>query len=269
LSKLDDKIKENIELSDRIIKSLNGLIYNSVLESLTEVDIKDGKVVYNEKSINIIQSIGQKVGKITGSLNRLANVLFNGIKEVLDITGVDMAKYATDDKYNSDNVLNKVKSHAATTIKTRADLSLIYGDVKQTAIAYLSRPEGTDLVQLRDLLKSKVVDNDIANKYFGRWTHDIYFQYQRAGANELRKDLGLKYGIYQGGLIETSRPFCEERNNKVFSIDEIMSWENLDFKGKSESGYNPIIDLGGYNCRHRIDWISDELAFRLRPELRK
>jgi hypothetical protein len=269
MSKLDNAIKKNIQISDRIMKSLNKVIYTSVIESLMGADIRDGKILYNETNINIIQSLGQKVDRIKGPLDKLAKALFSGIKQVLDITGQDMAKYSTDAKYNSDNVLNKVKTHAATTIKTRADLSLIYGDIKQSAIALLSKPDGTDLVELRNLLKSKVVDNDLASKYFARWTHDIYFQYQRAGANELRKDIGLKFGIYQGGLIESSRDFCEERNGEVFHIDEIMEWENLDFKGKPESGYNPIIDLGGYNCRHRIDWISDELAFELKPELKE
>jgi hypothetical protein len=32
-------------------------------------------------------------------------------------------------------------------------------------------------------------------------------------------------------------------------------------------GYDPLVDRGGYNCRHIIGWIPDELAFKYRPEL--
>jgi hypothetical protein len=92
---------------------------------------------------------------------------------------------------------------------------------------------------------------------------------QRVGANRIRVDLGLKYAVYQGGLIKTSRDFCEDRNNKCFSEKEIMSWENLNWEGKPQIGYNALIDCGGYNCRHRLDWISEEYAKRLRPDLFK
>jgi hypothetical protein len=34
------------------------------------------------------------------------------------------------------------------------------------------------------------------------------------------------------------------------------------------AGYQPLIDFGGYRCRHGIGWISDELAQDLRPDLK-
>jgi hypothetical protein len=84
--------------------------------------------------------------------------------------------------------------------------------------------------------------------------------------NESRKKLGLRFAIYQGGLRDDSRQFCIERNGKCYSESEIQKWEKLDFQGKSEN-YNPFYDCGGANCIHRLDWISDELAKRLRPDL--
>jgi hypothetical protein len=91
--------------------------------------------------------------------------------------------------------------------------------------------------------------------------------------------LKLNYAIYQGGTIGTSREFCIERNNKVFSRDEIAKFgtredkfdgytdkANGEFQGKN-ANYDPFQDLGGYNCRHFYSYISDELAFTLRPEL--
>lgn len=93
-------------------------------------------------------------------------------------------------------------------------------------------------------------------------------------------DLELNYAIYQGGTIQTTRDFCDVRNGKVFSRDEILDFGTSsdefggytnksagEFTGKNK-GYNPLVDLGGYNCRHGYDWISDKLAFTLRPELK-
>ena len=99
-------------------------------------------------------------------------------------------------------------------------------------------------------------------------SQDLFSIIDRETGNNYAVELGLNYAIYQGGIIRTSRPFCLERNNKVYSKKEIESWATLDFQGKSEP-YNPFVDCGGYNCRHQLDWISDELAYRLRPDLKK
>jgi hypothetical protein len=131
----------------------------------------------------------------------------------------------------------------------------------------MSTFEGVNLKDIRKSVQIQVKDKGIVTKYYSRWITDIYSQYQRVGADEIRKDIGLKFAIYQGGLINNSRHFCEERNGNVYHIDEILAWSKLDWKGKQEVGYNPVFDCGGYNCRHRLDWVSDQLAFRMRPEL--
>lgn len=98
---------------------------------------------------------------------------------------------------------------------------------------------------------------------------------------EVSQALQLNFAFYQGGEIQTTRPFCSERNNKVFSREEITKFGTAQdkyggytnksagkFQGKTKV-YNPLLDLGGYNCRHSYDWISDELAKVFRPELFK
>jgi hypothetical protein len=76
--------------------------------------------------------------------------------------------------------------------------------------------------------------------------------------------LGLKYAVYSGTLEEDSRPFCVARVNKVYSLGEIQSWRNLKFQGKPKIGYEPVYDCGGFNCRHHLSWISDEIAEKLK-----
>ena len=91
---------------------------------------------------------------------------------------------------------------------------------------------------------------------------DTFAQYDRSVSLEYADELKLNYAVYQGGLIKTSRPFCKERNGKVFTREEIAKWVDLDFQGKP-SNYDPFRDLGGYNCRHILRWISDQRARRL------
>jgi hypothetical protein len=125
-------------------------------------------------------------------------------------------------------------------------------------------------------------------KQFKRYAHDIYMQYDSAYASTLADKVGMRYFVYQGGLIEDSRDFCVAHNNKVWSITEAEDWINwtpsigdypAGYKIKSKHpedvpsyldypGYSPLIDRGGYNCRHYIGFIMDALAYKLRPELK-
>jgi hypothetical protein len=110
---------------------------------------------------------------------------------------------------------------------------------------------------------TKIVNGDkgpgALEKQYQRFAYDIYQQYDAA---------------YNLSLADELREFCIEHNAKVWSREEADEWINwIDSKGNKPSylgypGYSPLIDRGGYNCRHMIDWISDELAFRMRPELR-
>ena len=96
---------------------------------------------------------------------------------------------------------------------------------------------------------------------------------------QVSQNLELNFAFFQGGTIKTTRDFCDLRNNKVFSREEIAKFGTSadeyggytnksagEFQGKTKD-YNPFVDLGGYNCRHSLDWISDELAKTFRPEL--
>ena len=71
--------------------------------------------------------------------------------------------------------------------------------------------------------------------------------------------------------VRTSRPFCVKNNGKVFTTEEAQSWENTigDKNGVqwNDDPYNPLTDMGGFNCRHLPNFISNQEAISRRPEL--
>src|SRR5690625_100945 len=96
---------------------------------------------------------------------------------------------------------------------------------------------------------------------------------------QVAKEEEMHFAYYQGGIMKRTRDFCEERNNKLFHVSEIALFGTPDdpyggytnksqgeFQGKTDP-YDPFTDLGGYNCRHRLFYVSNELGFRLRPDL--
>lgn len=76
-------------------------------------------------------------------------------------------------------------------------------------------------------------------------------QVDRLVGKKLGEAADIEFYEYFGGIIETTRPFCEERNGQVFHIEEINRMDN---------GQIPDVFIagGGYNCRH--EWLPVLLA---------
>jgi hypothetical protein len=113
---------------------------------------------------------------------------------------------------------------------------------------------------------------------FSGLVFDTYQQVDRATSDAYAKKLKVAYLVYQGGLIETSREFCIKKNNKVFTVDEAnRDWPKdstlpRTVKEKASGvleGYDPLVDMGRWNCRHRVRYISRARAEELRPDLVK
>lgn len=134
--------------------------------------------------------------------------------------------------------------------------------------------KGTTPEALRTSLKFLIEGDDkrlgIYEKHYRTFSFDVYAQLDAYTGALYAEKLNLRYFIYNGGIIETSRAFCKKRNGKIFSIDEAETWKEdptLTAIPDRES-HNWLIDRGGYNCRHTIDFIAEEVAMALRPDLK-
>lgn len=167
------------------------------------------------------------------------------------------------DVFTSTEPLNKIKN-------------LIHGAIASEAA----------IMDLEGSLKSSIIDEGLLTRYLDNTQiTNVHDRYDRQTTREYSTALGLDYAIYQGGIIDDSRDFCVERNGKVFTREEIQLFGTSqdtyggytnksagEFKGKfkpSTKVYDPETDLGGYNCRHHLGWITYELAVQLRPDLKK
>lgn len=165
-------------------------------------------------------------------------------------------------------------------------LDLLAGNtvVRQQVLtyAYSAQASGTGLEAYRVGLKQLVLGGDkpaeglVATLY--REAGDDFSRNDRALQTIAAKELGLQAFLYQGGLIDTSRPFCRVRNGKAFADFEIRKFgTKVDafggysdkkagkFSGKSEP-YDPFTDCGGYGCRHGLHAIPNLVALRLRED---
>jgi len=88
----------------------------------------------------------------------------------------------------------------------------------------------------------------------------------REYSNIIAEDLGVEWFRYAGGIIPTTRCFCEARNGNIYHKSEIAEWgtkpslwvKNPDFDCKGggmisgTNAQNIFTYLGGYTCRHSL-----------------
>ncbi len=98
----------------------------------------------------------------------------------------------------------------------------------------------------------------VMKRYTRQYVHDTFFRVGRTVDNFFANDLGLVYFEYMGDLIDTSRSFCRTHAGKVYHIKDVATFpKDLPY---FQPDYNFFVDLGGYNCRHWLRFISEKMA---------
>jgi len=134
------------------------------------------------------------------------------------------------------------------------------GNIGQRVAALVNRAIGAQmpLEQFRAVFRNAFLNAKMLKRHYTTLTFDLFQRVDRTINLVYAERLGLKHALYAGTVIETTRPFCEARNQKVYTLAEIESWAELTFSGKP-AVYDPKTDCGGYNCRHHLSWITPQL----------
>jgi len=104
--------------------------------------------------------------------------------------------------------------------------------------------------------------------YYRTYAYDLFNQVQEAKNEQFRRGLDLQWFIYSGSIIDDTRTFCAKKAGKIFAVQEAdAEWPNdPDLIGRTSGiPYNPRIDRGRWNCRHRIRYITEETAAEIDP----
>lgn len=119
---------------------------------------------------------------------------------------------------------------------------------------------GGSFQEMMDEMRTVIEGSDQVNgammRYFKTYVYDAFSGVQASADNYLAEISGYQHFVYSGTLIETTRPFCEERANKIFHKDVIKDWEEMNWAGKNRE-VPFVVARGGYNCRHRLLWIPE------------
>lgn len=118
------------------------------------------------------------------------------------------------------------------------------------------------LSAFKKLFRSRFLAAKYVEKWFNRFTRDLFHQFDSSSQKVLADELGLEYFVYAGTEIKTTRCFCERRINRIYTKGFAGRWNNISWRGKIPNG-DFFIDRGGYNCRHHLSYITERRAERV------
>ena len=290
-------------MESSVIRLQNKLFSDIIALLISELDIKDGMIVDNAKNyrlISVLDKTYKDFQKTSGQV--IFNQINSGTSKVADLS----VKYFIS-VGNLPERFVKIIDKTNKLVNLRLGMEggkLVRGGFLQSFfemntvglelknIVSKAVTSNMDKKELINILRDKITGLDkktgALERQFQRYAYDIYQQYDAAYNLMLGNEFGFTYFIYQGGLINDSRDFCAAHNNKVWSIKESETWaewtpsqgeypEGYEVKQHDiyavpshlgYPGYDPLIDRGGYNCRHSLGWVNDDLALNMRPELK-
>lgn len=281
--KLDHLEKSEIKLSNSVKIAEKKLLDKIIDKFVDNLDTKDGIIQYNSKNITLTQAIDKIIEEFNSTVN--ADLMKTYVNDISITTEANRKFFATFEKPGIDykKTTEEVRNKTLDRLGIKSDGKLTKGgfidsftndkrlNLELKELVTKAITGGASLRQMKDELKQFVSGGDgkkgklTAN--YNTFIFDTYAQIDRLQTGLYAEALGLKAFRYAGGKIKTTRTFCCQRNNLIFTTEEAEKWASLEFQGKPIP-YNPLIDLGGYNCRHTKQFISNIRAAALRDDLK-
>lgn len=246
---------------------LNAYVLNRLLPTL---DISNGQVkntTNNLRKVSTLKSLKIFIKNVVNAsmydyYTKQFNTINQGAKKYYGLFETPKAA--------EQRILKKGELIVDTFLDSLFDNNEIVKSIQSTLVNGVNTQQRT--AQLRTLLTEQIKGKEkkfgLVEAYHYKNGRDEFQAYSRTLDNEYSTTLNLNYAIYAGGEMETTRHFCSERVGNVYNRETILSWNNQEWQGKKANN-NILVDLGGYNCRHDLDFISFALAKRIDPNIEK
>ncbi len=277
--KPDKRQKAAIDASNALQRDVRSLQQSVFAETVAEVagrlEVENGKIKFTARNMGAAGWVYRVFDRFKTSWR--GTLLGTILDWAGDIAGLNEEYYSDfGDAPTKERALEYAMLRWGYDIKTGSVLPGGYleglfdtGSVAKRAASLVSKAiaQGMSLKQFQAMFASVFVGRPGKGMLEAHWrtnSFDLFQRIDRAANLFYADELGLNWAVYSGTLEEDSRPFCIARVNKVYSRKQIESWKGLEFQGKPKYGYDPFTDCGGFNCRHHLSWVSDEIAQHLK-----
>ena len=284
--RFETRLSELLQSLDTRVQGMQRSLTRRFVEAVLEMfDFEGGKLKKTTKNIAALRKLERLFENFEREIIRRELALFAA--ELLEIGGLTVEYYeATSPAAKAAAIKNSLEL-LRSVMGITADGGLVEGgyldrlgktvQVRETLRQYVvqsivSKRSLNEFQRgFRDLVEGKPSIDGALQAYWRQYAYDTYNQAHEVVNVSMADELELQHFIYQGSIIPTSREFCRKKAGKVFTRQEALKWKNDPdlIDKKTAASYNPFIERGRYNCRHWLNWISQDLAEQLRPDLKK
>lgn len=267
------KLEDIYNELEKSVEKAEGDLMRFVEKDLDGLELDDnGNILYSEKNIAIIYNIETTLQNLAFANNKVFKKL---VTDMLRMTDGIKGDYNTTPqnlkniKFKVEQLFYKMGYDANGTIIPGSyfdNISSFKGVSQQIAdilLKGIANGISFDLIlkEMRAFVMGAKGVDGVLKRYLRQEVHDTIWKTNAVINKYFADELGLKYFVYSGSIMDTTREFCAERNNYVFHVNDVASFpDNLPYFPPK---YNFFIDRGGYNCRHKIRYLSNQLGARL------
>ena len=290
------EIDKAIAEFEKVIPSAQRAMLDSIIEQLSDLQLKSGKIQNTVKNIRLISKIKSQLMDLI--LNEDYKTAVKDFIASFDtVTTMQNAYFrSVEQKFKPPALAAEIKKQSVSAVvdnltERGIDANVVAGveNILKTATT-----TGGSIADLHEQLRNYITTNDTGAGALDRYTKQITtdsLSQQAAQYNQIvAADLGYEWFRYQGSLIETSRPFCIACRDKdyihVSEFADLLAGNFPEFE-KADGEINPKTDLpnglypdtvpsnfpiyrGGYNCRHQLTPVlTDTVPKNIRDRISK
>lgn len=273
MTELEKLIKEKVDLFEKTPETLASKaekiqlkMWRELEPLISSLDVDaSGNISQTQNNISKIGEIQTRLNKLLGGSEYIKAIktFLADIDRGIEIT--DELARQIEESFEPNNIqkalLKIVKNNAVEALigeSMRARVSGPFIETLTTSVA--SRAPLRDSVKsLRTVIEgSEIVDGRLlANvKNIAATAHVVA---DRAYAAAVNESISVQWYVYRGGIIDSTREFCLDRNGKYFHRLEVEAWADEDWAGKIK-GTNEatiFVNCGGWGpCRHSLIAVS-------------
>ena len=251
------------------IEQVQNRIYRDLQSAVKELDVKGNALQNSSFNIRAAARLRDQIRLWLRDYGYYEQITAFGkqYRKVIDLAGEHFGALKLDDTFAKRDleVLSKIKADDLGFLRGR-DKDIINATYNEFVNAIYGKRDWRDLQKkLDELLTDTKTARGLLKKYTGTYANTAFASFDRKVMNIKANELGLEWFLYSGSGINDSRDFCRQRAGKAFTREQIAGWESLKWKGKISRG-SVFISLGGYNCRHSLTPITEELAREINGE---
>lgn len=278
---LNQATDRRIEVADQLtarlenlIRKIQGEVYVDIERELDALRLDDaGRITYSVGNMALIRRIELKVQQATAKARQ---GLFAWIVEkALEVFGLNRLYFGLVKKSIPEQVEDRVERLVMLRLGYDTQKKQITaGGWMDTAfdVRGIARAVAQDMARaiagrmalklFRKQFRDAFIDlkgRGYVERHWKTVSFDLMQQVDRETQNQFAEALELPAALYSGTAKDNTRPFCLERIRQYYTRDEITGWDAKEWKGKIRVGHNSLVHCGGYNCRHHLSWVSQEL----------